>query len=287
VQEHGRIAESGAALTPVARTAYYCCILRADDAASTHPVCGDALAARFLDAGIRRELLPATRIAPPAASNVARHRLIDDLVRHSLSRNADRRVLVVGAGFDTRAFRMAGGRWWEFDEGALLAAKETRLPAADAPNPLTRVAVDFERESMAAPLARVAGDDAALVILEGVSMYVPDEGLRELALAVRRSLPHATLVCDLMSPAFARRFGGPLRRELAKLGATFALRARHPSPIFEGAGYAAAHCLSIVERAREARTLRIPRWLLATLLRELRDGYAVWVFVPPQIPDRT
>jgi methyltransferase (TIGR00027 family) len=282
VQEHGRNPEAGGALTPVARTAYYCCILRADDAASADPVCGDALAARFLDAGVRRDLLPATRIGPPAASNVARHRLIDDLVRHSLSRDADRRILLVGAGFDTRAFRMAGGRWWEFDEAALLAAKESRLAAADAPNPLSRVAVDFERESMAAHLARAAGNDAALVILEGVSMYVPDEGLGELALAVRQCLPNATLVCDLMSPAFARRFGGPLRRELAKLGATFAPRAEHPSPIFESAGFRTSQRLSIIERAREARTLRIPRWLLATLLRELRDGYAVWVFVPPE-----
>ena len=39
---------------PVARTAFYCCILRADDAASPLPVCGDALAARFVDEDVRR-----------------------------------------------------------------------------------------------------------------------------------------------------------------------------------------------------------------------------------------
>lgn len=270
-----------AGLTPVARTAYYCCILRADDAATANPVCGDILAARFVDESIRRDLAPATRIAPPAAANVARHRMIDDLLRRSLSRNADRRILVVGAGFDTRPYRLQGGHWFDFDEAALLAVKESRLPVADAPNPLTRIAVDFTRETMASHIERHAGEDPALVVMEGVSMYVPDAGLRELAGALRQCLPNATLVCDLMSPAFMRRFGAELRRALAGLGAAFTERSDHPAKLFESAGFTARERLSIVDRAREAGSLRVPRWLLATLLRELRDGYAVWVFEPP------
>jgi hypothetical protein len=85
-------------------------------------------------------------------------------------------------------------------------------------------------------------------------------------------------VCDLMSPAFRERFSKPLYRELGRLGAHFALNTTHPRLAFEEAGYRAKEVISIVGRAREAGTLRFPRWLLNSLLRELRDGYAVWTF---------
>jgi hypothetical protein len=63
---------------PVARTAFYCCVIRADDAALAAPVCGDTFASRFLDDTIRRDLAPLLQFRPPALSNVGRHRIIDD-----------------------------------------------------------------------------------------------------------------------------------------------------------------------------------------------------------------
>lgn len=97
-----------AELGPVARTAYYCCLLRAADAARPDPLCGDRHAERFLDAAIRRELAPLLRFRGPSESNVARHRLVDDLLRQAIAACPERRIFVVGAGFDTRAFRLPG-----------------------------------------------------------------------------------------------------------------------------------------------------------------------------------
>ncbi|MFM9959801.1 MAG: class I SAM-dependent methyltransferase [Planctomycetaceae bacterium] len=181
-------------LAPIARTAFYCCALRAADAASARPVCGDVFAARFLDDATLSEMQPLLRFRGPSASNVARHRLIDDLVRRSVEEEPARRTILLGAGFDTRAFRLAAGRWWEIDDANILAFKEERLPAKTAPNPLET-------------------------------------------------------------------------RE-------------HPRVAIEAAGYRPRHMASIVGRARDAGTVQIPRWLLNTLLRELRDGYAVWEFEP-------
>ena len=263
---------------PVARTAFYCCVVRADDAASARPVCGDQFASRFLDDTVRRDIAPLLRFSRPAASNVARHRIVDDIVRERLAADPACRVILIGAGFDTRAFRVAGGHWFELDDPQLLAYKDARLPAASAPNPLVRIPVTFETDPPDRYLSPLAGNDKALVILEGVSMYLPDGTIHELAAAVRRALPRATLVCDLMSAAFISRFGSGLGRELRKMGASFADRPSHPSQAIERAGYHTTQRFSIVDRAREAGTTRIPRWLLNTLLRELRDGYAVWVF---------
>ena len=265
---------------PVARTAFYCCILRADDAASPRPVCGDALAALFVDDDVRRGLEPALRHRSPAVSNVARHRLIDDLVRQRLVEDPATRVILLGAGFDTRPFRMDGGRWWEIDDPELLAFKEDRLPAAGAPNPLVRVPVSFQKERLGERLTPLGGDDRALVIVEGVTMYLAEETLAELAGAVRAAFPRATLICDLMTAGFAQTFSRPLRRDLERLGASFKQRRQHPRRIVERAGYTVRERHSVVGRAREAGTFRVPGWLFHTGLRGLRDGYAVWVFEP-------
>jgi len=63
-------------------------------------------------------------------------------------------------------------------------------------------------------------------------------------------------------------------------GAEFQIGDAHPALSIQGAGYAVASHASIVNRAREAGTVRLPGWMLATFLRELRDGYQVWTFAP-------
>ncbi len=263
---------------PVARTAFYCCVIRADDAAGADPICGDSFAARFVDDQVRRDLAPATRLRNPAVSNVTRHRMVDDLVREALVSDPHRRVILIGAGFDTRAYRLSGGRYVEIDDASLLAFKEQQLPAAGAPNPVDRIPVVFGSESADRYLGRLAGDDRALVIVEGVSMYLSDDALRQLAAALMRHLPNGTLICDLMSAAFSRRFGGALRKAFTSLGATFGNQSAQPSEIFVRAGMTPVTHRSIPGYAGQLGRLSIPRWLLNTLLRELRDGYQLWVF---------
>lgn len=269
-----------AGLSPVARTAFYCCALRAADAERVRPVCGDTFAARFLDDEIRAQIRPMLNQSGPSASNVARHRLIDDALRAALLSDPRRRIILLGAGFDTRAFRLSGGRWWEFDSAELLDFKEQRLPAASAPNPVVRAAVDLGDGRLGEHLAPIAGDDQAIVVMEGVSMYLTPAALASTARAVRQYLPNATFICDVMTPAFCRRFSRSLRRELSQRGAEFELGETHPNASIEAAGYRAAAHASIVGRAREAGTVRVPGWILSTFLRELRDGYQVWTFEP-------
>ena len=153
-------------------------------------------------------------------------------------------------GFDTRAFRLTGGRWFELDDPQLLAYKEGHLPASDAPNPLRRIPVTFQTRSPGHYLAPLGGDDSPLVILEGVSMYLADDTIHDLAAAIRAALPRATLVCDLMSAAFIARFGGGLLQALRNRGASFVERTVHPSEAIERAGYHATRRL-LDRRSRE------------------------------------
>ncbi len=268
----------GAVVSPIAATAYYCCGVRARDAASPRPICNDHLAQRFMDAEAAAIFAPFAGLRAPNGSNVARHRLVDDILRVRLAERPDLQVVLLGCGFDTRAFRLAGGTWLEFDEPALLARKEAVLPAAEAPNTLRRLATDFSPADLAAQLRTHADGRPAVVVMEGVSMYLSGAQLRASLATLRDALPGHTLVCDLMTRRFARRFGGALLARIHALGGAFGELSNDPAASVTAAGYRLVARQSIPGAAVEHGAVPIPRWLLATLLRSLRDGYQLHTF---------
>jgi methyltransferase (TIGR00027 family) len=269
-----------ATMKPVSRTAYYCCGVRALDAAASHPVCGDQYAERFMTPEAWSMFEPFRDFAAPNASNVARHRIIDDLLRTAIQARPETGVVIIGAGFDTRAFRLPGGRWVELDEPALMALKEAQLPAREAPNPLTRVAIAFDREPLGAALASFRQLARPVVVLEGVLTYLSAAEVHGLLDAIRTTFTSPTVVCDLTTQAFARRYAGKIGERLRELGAPYGRLEVEPLELFQAAGFRPTMRQSVVGRAAALGMLRIPRWLLATGLRTLRDGYTIATFKP-------
>jgi methyltransferase (TIGR00027 family) len=263
----------------VAKTAWYCCGVRAADARRPRPLCGDHLAERFMDDAAWQVFRRFERMRFPNASNAMRHRVVDDWLRERIAARPDLPVLLLGAGFDTRAFRLGGGRWLELDQAALLALKEAKLPAASAPQPLQRLAIDFAREPLAEVLAPWAGMPAAVVVMEGVSMYIDAAALRANAQALQRMLPGHTLICDLMDARFMRRYGGPVRREIRALGGDFVPALDDPAGFVASLGYRETLRVSIAQAAAARGALPIPLWLMRTpLFTALREGYRLHVF---------
>jgi methyltransferase (TIGR00027 family) len=162
-------------MNPISQTAFYCCGIRMQDAQSGHPICDDRYAARFMDGRgleIFRRFGAETR---PNASNVARARYIDDLLRAYLAQDPHLQIVLIGCGFDSRAFRLTGGSWYEFDEPQLIAYKNERLPESQAPNPLRRVGIDFAAEPLATKLGAVPRGANPVFVIEGVTMSVTAE----------------------------------------------------------------------------------------------------------------
>ncbi|MGH7497336.1 MAG: class I SAM-dependent methyltransferase [Gemmatimonadales bacterium] len=265
-------------LKPVSRTAYYCCGVRALDARAERPVCGDGLADRFMTPEAWALFEPFRAFPRPNAANVVRHRMIDDRLRDRLAARPDAGVIVLGAGFDTRAFRLLGGRWVELDEPQVIALKGRQLPSGQAPNPLTRIAIDFETDSLASALQPCSEFERPIVVLEGVLLYLTPEQIRSLMVTLRESLRQPTLICDLMTLDFVRRYSGSMREALGKLGARFAHHDRDPKELIEEAGFHLTERESIAGRAGALGVFHPPRWLLATLFRVLRDGYSIGTF---------
>lgn len=91
--------------------------------------------------------------------------------------------MLLGAGFDTRAWRLnalASARIFEVDHPSTAAVKQQRLRSAHADlKKVTFVKVDFETDDFD-QLLRAAGFDAtrpAIVVWEGVSQYLTGEAV--------------------------------------------------------------------------------------------------------------
>jgi methyltransferase (TIGR00027 family) len=133
---------------------------------------------------------------------VVRALAIDAELTEALGRGAVQ-VVVLGAGFDTRAHRMRGlerARVYEVDHPATQAVKRQRAAnAARACAEVTYVACDFERDALAQRL-EAAGHRAGeptVWIWEGVTLYLDDRAIRStLATIAERSARGSTLVVE-------------------------------------------------------------------------------------------
>ncbi|MGH7511642.1 MAG: hypothetical protein ACREOQ_01845 [Gemmatimonadales bacterium] len=109
--------------------------------------------------------------------------------------------------------------------------------------------------------------------------YLSAAEVRASLQAIRTTFTNPTVICDLRTPAFNRRYSGKIGRLLKDLGAPYGrLGGDEEVDLIQAAGFRLTRRQSVVGRAAELGSLRIPRWLLSTLLRNLWDGYTIGVF---------
>ncbi|MCY1041496.1 class I SAM-dependent methyltransferase [Corallococcus sp. bb12-1] len=262
----------------VSKTAYYTLGCRVADAQRPRPLCGDTFAARFMNDEARQVWERFQSFTQPNASNAARHQIIDTLVQEELDKEPQARVVVLGAGFDTRAYRLRGGRWLEVDDASIITQKDASLPAAEAKNPLERIAIDFATESLAARLAPYRDSRRTHVILEGVLMYLTQAQRRDMLAVLRDVFPQHVVYCDLMRATFQTRFSRALYAVLSDMGAFFHDMTDTPEAVFLEAGYKPASATSVPLRSAELTGQRVPAFLIRHLARPVRDGYRIWKF---------
>ena len=263
---------------PISRTAYYTLAVRAADAASPRPIGRDTFAHVFMNEDAQRVWEEFRSFKAPNGSNAARHVMIDGQVQRALDRDPGAPVVVIGSGFDTRAFRLKGGKWFEFDEPEILTYKESRLPAATAPNPLQRNAVEFAKGELAGRLAVVPAAPQAHIIIEGVWMYLTVQQRQDLLTLLADRFPRHTLYCDLMRKSFFDKAAHEIHIKIVGMGTTFTDMVEKPEQQLIDAGYTMRSLDSIALYAAQHGDIGIPAFVVRWLLPWLRDGYQVGVF---------
>ncbi len=265
-------------MKPISKTAFYTCGIRMRDAESDNSVCGDVYAVNFMNEDGRRILEAFKEETGPNATIVARHRIIDDFLSEELSVSPDLFVILVGAGFDSRAFRLEGGAWLELDEPQLIEYKNERLPAAASENDLRRVSIDFSVDSLEEKLGVFSNHVSVAVVVEGVFMYLEETEIKKMLETLRRVFPRHRLICDLINRAFFEEYGKTLHEKLNGIGASFHFTADDPEKLFTENNYRRLKKISIVEKAVDFGSLNIPKIAFQTSLQTLAEGNAVYVF---------
>ena len=165
-------------------------------------------------------------VAGPGArsSAIARTRLIDDTVRSALD-DGVQQIVILGAGFDCRAYRMPGMeriRVFEVDHPDTLAEKRRRLGTVlpSAPHHVRFVETDFNQRQLAAAMEQAGYDSQrrTCFLWEGVTNYLSDSaidsGFRWFATATPGSMVIFTYVDRKVLTEPEAFYGGPghLRR---------------------------------------------------------------------------
>src|SRR6185503_3975274 len=200
------------------------------------------------------------------------------LLRHELTEHSNLTVVIIGAGFDTRAFRLKGGTWIEIDEPQVITYKEERLPAAKSENELHRISIDFATESLEEKLAAFSGRSPVTVVIEGVFMYLEEAAIDQLLQTLHRLFPRHKLICDLMNREFFEKNAGTIHEKLTGMGATFKFTLDNPEEVFVKNGYRQIEKIPIVERTVLLEAGEIPPSVWETVQPTLPQGYDIHVF---------
>lgn len=117
---------------------------------------------------------------------VCRTRAIDDACREALAEGAAQ-VVILGAGMDTRPYRMdemRAARIWELDLPAVQAAKKSAITRAlrDLPTHVHYIPADLATQRAAEVLADNGFDPnvRTLLVCEAVSQYLPETAVEDI-----------------------------------------------------------------------------------------------------------
>lgn len=273
-------------MNPISNTAFYCCGVRMLDAEHPRSLCNDVFAKRFMDERGMLIFEPFKTENMPNISNTVRCHILDEAVRSQLITHPNSLIISVGAGFDSRPYRLQGGEWVEIDEPQIIEYKNEKLPIAKCTNKLTRISIDFSSETLIEKLAAYRTHQHIIIAIEGVFMYLENPAIETTIKQLQTLFPKHNLLCDLMTKKMFDQFAQSVHNKLVAAGARFTTRPDEPAAIFIQHGYRQLSRTPMFKRAGELGVLwdraKIPaivaKLLSHTIMKNI-NGYAVHQFI--------
>lgn len=140
-----------------------------------------------------------------------RTRFVDELLLEALSASGVGTVLSVGAGLDTRPWRLelpSTLRWIEVDFSAVLDYKDNLMSTETPRCRRERLIADLNDPAQRRAIYTVAGSAPSLMITEGLLMYLPAATVEALATEARRASGIAHWISDIRTTSFSKAIGG-------------------------------------------------------------------------------
>lgn len=158
--------------------------------------------------GLQADYREASKL--PGVRNMAvRTHFIDGQMKSAVQRGI-KQVVILGAGFDSRAYRyrelLRGTRAFEVDYGPTQEFKKRRVldVLGAVPSNLIYAPIDFTKEKLPDVL-RAAGyrrEEKAFFIWEGVTMYISREAVQGTMRWIASTAPGSSVVLDMISTAW-------------------------------------------------------------------------------------
>ena len=191
---------------------------------------------------------------------VMRTVLFDRFIAGEIAAGADM-IVNLAAGLDARPYRMAlvpALRWIEVDLPDLVDYKEQILRDEKPACELERVRLDLADRSARRELFRKLGERSkkALVITEGLLIYLNEAGVGELASDLAAPESFERWVLDIASPGLLRLLQREVGSELDKANAPLKFAPAEGPPFFASYGWRPAAVHSPLKEA--ARQKRLP-----------------------------
>lgn len=159
-----------------------------------------------------------------------RSKFLDELLLDALASTNVGMVVSVGCGLDTRPWRLdlpRDLRWLEVDFPAMLEYKEG-LMAAESPRcRRERLTADLNDPSQRRAIYAAAGQGAALMITEGLLMYLPGGTVESLAAEAPRESGIAHWLSDVVTSSFSKAIRGDGPRAVRHVQAEDCLEGEH------------------------------------------------------------
>ncbi|GAA1952558.1 class I SAM-dependent methyltransferase [Amycolatopsis minnesotensis] len=236
---------------------------RAVDARLDRPILGDHAAAEAVDK-IDYDWRRFGMNTDAALSVAARAAALDAWTREFLDANPAATVLHLGCGMDTRVYRMdppPAVRWFDVDYPETVELRERLYPARDGYRMIGSSVTDLGW------LGEVPADWPALVVAEGLTMYLDPAKGRALLRALVERFPSGEMAFDVFSRASiaTQKINTPVRRS----GATLRWGLSGPAEL-EGLGLTVVDAVSAIDLAGPETIDRFSaaaRWSLKVLSR--------------------
>lgn len=121
---------------------------------------------------------------------------IDDWTKEFLAKHVDGCIIYLGAGMDTRYWRIAPAstvEWYEVDFPEVMALKEVLLPTSSTYHLISSSILEKEW------LAQIPNEKPVLIIAEGVLEYLEASEVKELFGRLIEHFGHGELIFDVMN----------------------------------------------------------------------------------------
>jgi methyltransferase (TIGR00027 family) len=239
----------------------------------------DNLAAIFLSEDVRTLLEDNTRIKSMLAGSapgmyeyiVARTRYFDDIVQQALS-NHTSQIVILGAGYDTRAYRfkdLIGNttKIFELDIPTTQARKMDVLKQhhISIPEQLTFVPIDFTTQTLDAVLPRYGYEprQKSLFVCEGLSYYLFKKDMDDMLLSIKNGSPTGSAVCfdyaaiwpEMMNAHGVKTIMETMHRKYAGENTNFGLERGNVESYLAEKGYTLGNHMTAEEMEKEYLTL--------------------------------